>query len=86
MSPEIVESYIKAGQAIADVRERVKGIVEEGMPLLSLCEKVETLINKRSCKPAFPCNVDINEVAAHYTSPQGDLNVIPSGAVVKVDL
>ena len=86
MSPEIVESYIEAGQVIADVRERVRDIVEECMPLLSLCEKVEALIDKGSCKPAFPCNVDINEVAAHYTSPRDDLNVIPSEAVVKVDL
>jgi len=86
MSPEVVECYIKAGQIIANVRERVGGLVEEGTPLLSLCEKVETLIDQGECRPAFPCNVDINEIAAHYTSPPDDPKVIPSGAVVKVDL
>ena len=36
-------------------------------------------------KPAFPVNVGINEVAAHYTSPPGDISVIPPGSMVKVD-
>ncbi|MEM2715063.1 MAG: type II methionyl aminopeptidase, partial [Candidatus Bathyarchaeia archaeon] len=35
---------------------------------------------------AFPCNVSINEVAAHYTSPPGDERVVPEGALVKIDI
>ncbi|MEM2148225.1 MAG: type II methionyl aminopeptidase, partial [Candidatus Bathyarchaeia archaeon] len=32
------------------------------------------------------CNVSINEVAAHYTSPPNDKKTIPEGAIVKVDI
>jgi methionyl aminopeptidase len=36
-------------------------------------------------KPAFPVNVGINDVAAHYTSPPGDTLTIPAASLVKVD-
>jgi methionyl aminopeptidase len=56
------------------------------MLVIDVCEKVEGLIRSKGGKPAFPCNVSINEVAAHYTSPPGDTLRIPEGATVKVDL
>jgi methionyl aminopeptidase len=56
------------------------------MPILQVCEKAESLIRAKGGKPAFPCNVSINEVAAHYTSPPGDEKLIPEKAVVKVDI
>jgi methionyl aminopeptidase len=37
-------------------------------------------------KPAFPCNVSINEVAAHYTSPLNDKRTIPENSLVKIDI
>lgn len=60
--------------------------VREYMPIIQVCEKAEGLIRKKGGKPAFPCNVSINEVAAHYTSPPGDEKVIPENSVVKVDI
>lgn len=56
------------------------------MPVIDICNKVESMIRERGGKPAFPCNVCINEVAAHYTSPLGDMTSIPEGAIVKVDI
>ena len=56
------------------------------MPILEVCEKAESLIREKGGKPAFPCNVSINEVAAHYTSPPNDEQRIPEKAVVKVDM
>lgn len=56
------------------------------MPILQVCEKAESLIRQKGGSPAFPCNVSINEVAAHYTSPPGDQSVIPERSLVKVDL
>jgi methionyl aminopeptidase len=56
------------------------------MPIIDVCEKVEGTIRAKGGKPAFPCNVSINEVAAHYTSPPGDTMRIPEGSTVKVDL
>lgn len=60
--------------------------VSEGMPIIDVCEKTESLIREKGGEPAFPCNVSINEVAAHYTSPPGDKRIIPERSVVKVDI
>ncbi len=48
--------------------------------------KLKDLIRSKGGKPAFPCNVSINEVAAHYTAPPGDTSRIPEGSTVKVDI
>jgi methionyl aminopeptidase len=56
------------------------------MLIIDICEKTEALIRKKGGKPAFPCNVSINEITAHYTSPPGDKETVPAGSLVKVDL
>jgi len=64
----------------------MKRTVSEGMPLIDICEKTEALIRQRGGKPAFPCNVSVNEITAHYTSPPNDKHVVPRGSLVKVDI
>jgi methionyl aminopeptidase len=83
---DVLEKYVKAGRIAARVRERMRRIVTEGMRVIEICEKAESLIRKNGGKPAFPCNVSINEVAAHYTSPPNDEKIVPEGSIVKVDI
>lgn len=64
----------------------MKRSVREGMLKIEVCEKVEELIRQEGGRPAFPCNVSVNDVAAHYTSPPEDPSVIPQGSLVKVDV
>jgi methionyl aminopeptidase len=64
----------------------MKLFVRENMPIVQVCEKAEKLIREKGGKPAFPCNVSINEVAAHYTSPPNDERRIPEKTIVKVDI
>lgn len=86
VSEEVLQKYQRAGKIAAEVREYMRRTVSEGMPIIDVCEKTETLIREKGGKPAFPCNVSINEVAAHYTSPLGDKRTIPERSVVKVDI
>jgi methionyl aminopeptidase len=83
---EILEKYQRAGKIARDVREEVRKTVREGMPIIDLCEKTEFLIREKGGKPAFPCNVSVNEIAAHYTSPPQDKRTIPENSLVKVDI
>jgi len=83
---DVVEKYRRAGRIAAEVREEARRIVREGMPIIEVCERVERLIREKGGSPAFPCNVSVNEVAAHYTSPPNDPRRIPENSVVKVDL
>lgn len=83
---ETFQKYQQAGKIAAEVREEVRRSVHEGMPIIDICEKTESLIRKKGGKPAFPCNVSINEIAAHYTSPPQDRRTIPENSIVKIDI
>mgnify|MGYP001060485183 CR=1 FL=1 len=85
ISKDELEAYRKGGQIISELRKTIPPLVREGVLVRELCEQVEAEIVALGGQPAFPCNVGINEVAAHYTSPWNDLSVLPKDCVVKVD-
>ena len=69
---EELEKFRQSGRILRETREEMRTYVKENMLVIDVCEKTEGLIRAKGGKPAFPCNVSINEVAAHYTSPPGD--------------
>ena len=81
-----IEKFRLSGKILRETREEMKRSVRESMPIIEVCEKAEKLIREKGGKPAFPCNVSINEIAAHYTSPPNDKTRIPERSVVKVDI
>ena len=83
---EALEKFRLSGKILRETREEMKLFVRENIPIIQVCEKAEALIREKGGKPAFPCNVSINEIAAHYTSPPNDERRIPEKALVKVDL
>ncbi|MCW4008262.1 MAG: type II methionyl aminopeptidase [Candidatus Bathyarchaeota archaeon] len=83
---EAIEKFRLSGKILRETREEMRSFVREDMPIIEVCEKAEELIRRKGGKPAFPCNVSINEVAAHYTSPPNDGHRIPEKAIVKVDI
>jgi len=83
---EALEKFKRSGKILREVREEMKRFVREDMPIIDVCEKAEKLIREKGGKPAFPCNVSINEIAAHYTSPPDDTKKIPKKSLVKVDI
>ncbi|MCL6579449.1 MAG: type II methionyl aminopeptidase [Candidatus Bathyarchaeota archaeon] len=83
---EALEKLRLSGKILRETREEMKGFVREDMPIIEICEKAEALIHKKGGKPAFPCNVSVNEIAAHYTSPPNDTARIPKKSIVKVDI
>ncbi len=83
--PEALESFRKAGGIVAKLRKDVPDLVMPGKPVLKICGELEAKIRELGGKPAFPVNIGINEIAAHYTSPPGDTLTIPQGSIVKVD-
>lgn len=80
------EALMKAGRIASQVRSKARSIVDVGTPIIEICDFVQRSILDLGGRQAFPCNVDVNHVAAHYTSPVGDKSVIPEGALVKVDI
>ena len=81
-----IEKFRLSGKILRETREEMKHYVRENMPIIEICEKAEKIIRDKGGKPAFPCNVSINEVAAHYTSPPNDKAIVQEKSIVKVDI
>nr|MDO8133812.1 type II methionyl aminopeptidase [Candidatus Njordarchaeum guaymaensis] len=81
-----LECYRKAGRIASTIREKVGRLVQPGARIIRICEEAESMIRKSGGSPAFPLNVSVNELAAHYTSPPGDETVLPERGLVKIDL
>lgn len=82
----MIEKYKKAGEIVSKVRKNAVNHVKEDMKLLELAEFVENKIIDLGGEVAFPCNVSVNEVTAHYTPPSNDETTFKSGDLVKIDL
>jgi len=80
------EEYLKAGKIASEVREMVRVKDWIGKTVYEICEEVEGGIKKRGAKCAFPVNVSINEIAAHYTAEPNDPIIIKDTDLVKIDL
>ncbi|TFG12155.1 type II methionyl aminopeptidase [Candidatus Thorarchaeota archaeon] len=78
--------FIKAGKIAAEVMRHAIPHVKPEESVLKICELVEKQIVAYGGRPAFPCNVSINQEAAHYSSPYGDKRVFPGTGLVKVDI
>lgn len=86
MDSEIKKKYEKA-QTISDkARELARKELKEGASVLKLGENVENEIKESGGKLAFPINISINEVAAHYTPDINDALKFKEGDMVKIDV
>lgn len=86
MNEESIEKTLKAGRILNEVFEIVSKTIQPGEKIIDICEKVENKIIELGGMPAFPCNISINNIAAHYTSPPNDTLTIPEDSVIKVDI
>lgn len=86
MDSETEEKYIKAGKIASHVREAAAKKAKPGMKLLELAEFVEDETRKLGGQVAFPANLSLNQMAAHYTPTKGDETVIPESSMLKIDI
>lgn len=85
LDSEQLEKLRKAGRVAGEARELGMSMVGKGVKLFDVAQEVESYIRSHGCGLAFPCNISINEVAAHYTPSVNDKSVFEVGDVVKVD-
>jgi len=78
------ERIIQSGKIATQVREFAKSIVKKDMLLIEIADKIENKIIELGGKPAFPTNLSINDISAHYT-PSYDDKTLASG-LLKIDL
>jgi methionyl aminopeptidase len=83
MTPEETQKILKAGNIAKQVREYAKSIIKKDKPLLEIAEAIEEKIIELGGKPAFPTNLSIDDIAAHYTPSYNDENT--ARGLLKVD-
>lgn len=86
MEEDEVDALIRLGEAHSKVMRSLLPMIREGVKLLEIAEESEERIRMEGYAPAFPANISVNQVAAHYTPFPGDSSTIPEASLVKLDL
>jgi len=86
MNEEARQNFRRSGEIAAKALQLGLDMVDEDVLLLDVAEEIENYIRSKGAVPAFPVNLSINEVAAHYTPKEKDKLRFDPGDVVKVDV
>ncbi|MEM0372704.1 MAG: type II methionyl aminopeptidase [archaeon] len=82
----MMDEIIKAGKISHDALEYACSLVRVGAKMRDVAEKTEEFIIEKGGKPAFPVNIAVNNVAAHFTPAANDDIVFTENDMVKVDV
>jgi methionyl aminopeptidase len=83
---DFLECYLKAGKIASEQREKTRKKDHVGCTLLTICESIEREIKESGGTPAFPVNVSLNDIAAHYTAEPNDETTVMENDILKVDI
>lgn len=87
MNVESMEHYRKAGRIASEARDYCVNLIKDGVSILEVVERTERYIMDKDAKPAFPVNISIDNIAAHFTPKHDDHDLMFStGNVVKIDV
>ncbi|MBI4450544.1 type II methionyl aminopeptidase [Candidatus Woesearchaeota archaeon] len=97
-----IDDWRKAGKLAAQALEYGKGLIKPGAKLIDVADAVDNKIRELGAAPAWPTQLSMDAVAAHYTADPGeetvfkeqlvslDVGVVVDGAIgdnaVTVDL
>ncbi len=86
LDDKVIGDYRAAGKIAKEALGIAKESSKEGTRAIDIADKVEGHILSRGAKCAFPINICINHIAAHYTPKENDPLVFARGDVIKFDV
>jgi len=84
MEKQEIESYVKAGEIAKEIKKFTRILIKSGAKLIDIAEAIDAKIFELGGEPAFPVNLSLNEIAAHYTPTPKDETI--AEGILKVDL
>ncbi len=84
MEQSELKNWKKAGEKTAEVLNFARKLAKPETPLLEIAQKTEEYAEKQKLRFAFPINLCMNEIAAHYC-PSVDDRIVAQG-LLKIDL
>jgi methionyl aminopeptidase len=83
---EDLNKFRAAARITAKARDFGLELIVPGARLLDVAEAVEDEIRRLGGKPAFPAQISMNHIAAHFCSPPDDDLAFKPGDVAKLDV
>jgi methionyl aminopeptidase len=86
MDDTVYDNYIRAGKIAADARDYGVTLLKPGARFLDIATQIENRIKKNGAGLAFPVNIALNTLAAHYSPRHDDQSIFKKGDIVKLDV
>ncbi len=81
-----MDDWVKAGELASEARNFGEKLVKEGASCREVTEKIESKILELGGELAFPVQLSVNNIAAHYSARLNEDFNFKEGDVVKLDL
>src|SRR3989344_8243288 len=85
LEKEEIEKLKRAGRIAAESLDFGRSLIKISADLFLVCQRIEAKAKELGGELAFPVNISINDIAAHYT-PMQEGELFKDGDVVKLDL
>lgn len=85
MNQKYKQNFIQAGKLAKEVRSYGKSLIQKGASYLDVMSKIQRKIFELGARPAFPPQLALNDVAAHFL-PMPDEDITFSDQIVKLDV
>lgn len=79
-----IDSYKRAGKIASEIKNFAREFIKPEMKLIDIANAIDEKIEEMGGEPAFPVNLSLNEIAAHYT-PDNEDETIAEG-ILKIDI
>jgi methionyl aminopeptidase len=84
-SEEIIK-WKEAGKLARNALNFGKALIQDGASMLDVTESIENFVIEKNGELAFPTNLAINNVGAHWTPSTKSKEIFHTGDVVKLDV
>tara|TARA_Y100000588_G_scaffold72986_1_gene75438 strand:- start:61 stop:951 length:891 start_codon:yes stop_codon:yes gene_type:complete len=86
LSSEDIGKWRKAGKLARDALNYGKTLIQKNSSMLDVTNKIEKFVIDNNGELAFPTNLAVNNVGAHWTPSSKSKDVFENGDLVKLDV
>ena len=86
MNSEEILKWKEAGKLARNALNFGKTLIQEGTSMLDATESIENFVFEKNGELAFPTNLAVNSVGAHWTPSTKSKEIFHNGDVVKLDV
>lgn len=85
-SKEEISIFKKAGHIAQTCLQRGAKLIKPGANMVEVLDKIEDDIRQMGGKPAFPAQISLNSIAAHFCPTNDDNIIFKEGDIAKLDI